>query len=142
MFYSTTLTPRGQPHRTTHYLNTKSPAGPDQVVNLSQTTYAIVCATCRRRGFPTARIYFDGLVAVAALVFFGAFFIFLVCFLVLVVGAACVPVLLLAGAAGVDCANVKGIVAAASAITSKLFFIFPSFRARLPAHNSMLSLKR
>jgi hypothetical protein len=43
----------------------------------------------------------------------------------------------------VACANVKGIVATARAIASKLVFIFPSFRrASLPAHNSMLRLRR
>jgi hypothetical protein len=72
--------------------------------------------------------YFDGVAAVAPLVFFGAFLAFLTAFLVLAVAAACGVLLLVAGAAGVACANVKGIVATARAIASKLVFIFPSFR--------------
>jgi hypothetical protein len=83
--------------------------------------------------------------AVAPLVFFGAFLDFLTGFLVLAVAVAACGELLFAagaaGAAGVACANVKGIVATARAIASKLVFIFPSFRrASLPAHNSMLRL--
>ena len=76
----------------------------------------------------------------APLVFFGAFLAFLTGFLVLVVAvAACGELLLVAGVAGVACANVKGIVATARAIASKLVFMFPSFRrASLPAHSSML----
>jgi hypothetical protein len=96
------------------------------------------------RGLPThTPHYFDGVAAVAALFFFGAFLDFFMCFLVLTVVAACVPLLLVAGVAGVDCANVMGMVATASAIASKLFFIFPSFRrAFLPAHNSMVRWSR
>ena len=79
----------------------------------------------------------------APLFYFGAFLDFLTCFLVLAVVAACVPLPLVAGVAGVACANVKGMVATASAIASKLFFIFPSFRrAFLPAHNSMVRWMR
>ena len=65
----------------------------------------------------------------APLVFFGVFLDFLTGFLVLAVAvAACGVLLFAAGAAGVACANVKGIVATARAIASKLVFIFPSFR--------------
>src|SRR5271157_6032392 len=97
---------------------------------------AIVC-----RGLPAhTPPYFDGVAAVAPLFFLGAFLDFLTDFLVLAVAAAaCGALLLVAGLAGVACANVKGKVAAASAIASKLVFIFPSFRrASLPAHNSMV----
>lgn len=83
--------------------------------------------------------YFDGVAAVAALFFFGAFLDVFMCFLVFTAVAAFVPLPLVAGVAGVDCANVKGMVATARAIASKLVFIFPSFRrASLPAHNSMV----
>jgi hypothetical protein len=65
--------------------------------------------------------------AVAPLVFFGAFLAFFTGFLVVVVALAAVLVLA-GGLAGVACANVKGMVATARAIASRLVFIFPSFR--------------
>ena len=76
----------------------------------------------------------------APVFFFGVFLAFFTDFLVLAVAvAACGELLLVAGVAGVACANVKGMVATARAIASKLVFIFPSFRrASLPAHNSMV----
>jgi hypothetical protein len=95
-----------------------------------------------RTGLSDGPHYFDGVAAVAPLVFFGVFLDFLTGFLVLAVAVAAGGVLpFAAGAAGVACANVKGIVATARAIASKLVFIFPSFRrACLPAHNSILRL--
>jgi hypothetical protein len=83
-----------------------------------------------RTGLSDGPHYFDGVAAVAPLVFLGAFLDFFTGFVVLAVAvAAWGEALAAAGLAGVACAaNVKGIVATARAIASNLVFIFPSFR--------------
>jgi hypothetical protein len=96
-------------------------------------------------------LHYFGLTVLAVLagvaLFFGAFLCTLGVFLLVaatVVLLAGTELVLLAGgftAGFVWAANVRGIVATASAIASKLFFIFFSpWRAVLPAHKSILRL--
>jgi hypothetical protein len=107
-------------------LNTQSPAIPSLV---GQAIVFCGLPTQLRGGASVGPHYLDGVAAGAPLVFFTGFLAFLTGFLVLAVAvAACGELPLVAGVAGVACANVKGIVATARAIASKLVFIFPSFR--------------